>query len=667
MTKRTLARTVVGPVRIAVYLRVSTAQQLEGYGLKVQEDQCRAWVAYAMRGVKHVVVDVYVDGGVSGKLANRDDLDRMTADAMAGRLDMIVFGKLDRIGRTMKNIHRWVYDVTDKGVRVATADGRIDSEDDMFGIQLSLLAYMAEVEHALILERTMGGRMQKAAIGGWPLGEPPFGIMIDVDGTPALNPDEIKQIEAFADFMIEALAPVTREDAARHLNALGYRTRSGKEWTGANLVRRVLNGLKGHVDFVFAGENEDGEEITTSYRIEIPQTLPDDKAEALKEILTRSSRTKSKHNKYLLSNRLFSVCGGHRTGAALSEESRSAHTAGRYYRCMAGRADETPESHADCWELPCDEVDEAVWAEVEKLMSDKDKLHKLVAESLGTVPDRAESYRARLAELDEQIEKKRSSRKRKIALLLASVDDDDDDDAQLVEEMKAELKQQEADLVAERERVAEWLHDVESQEARAQSMLTKIDKVDGRLEDFTLEQKIDLLDLLDVRVQITGKGVPRHKGLADPITEWHRETGTLIPVEVTDSMWEKVRDIVSGNRQWKNPRDGFEAMLDKLRTGRAWNSYSGTEAIGGRSYGALYRRVTHWFGSGEYERALEVLEPYTGVPVPPAYVLPSMHVTGDADPEYTAERVTREACDRGKCVSGVSCNHTDTRELASPR
>jgi hypothetical protein len=86
-------------------------------------------------------------------------------------------------------------------------------------------------------------------------------------------------------------------------------------------------------------------------------------------------------------------------------------------------------------------------------------------------------------------------------------------------------------------------------------------------------------------------------------------------------------------------------MLHKLRTGRAWNEYSGCEAIGGRSYGALYRRTQHWFGSGEYERALEVLAPYAGVPAPPACVLPPMEVTGSANPKYTVERVVREGCE----------------------
>ncbi|MER6131154.1 recombinase family protein [Streptomyces sp. NPDC001815] len=644
----------------AIYLRVSTSQQLEGYGLKVQEDQCRAWIAYALRGVRHTIVAVYVDGGVSGKLASREDLDRMTADAMADRLDLIVFGKLDRIGRTMKNIHRWVYDVTDKGIRVATADGRIDSDDEMFGIQLSLLAYMAEIEHALILERTTGGRMQKAAVGGWPLGEPPFGVMLDADGTPVLNPAEIKQIEAFADFVIDSPEPVTREDAARHLNALGYRTRTGKEWVGGNLAARVLKGLKGYVDFAFAGEDEDGEEIATSFRIDIPRTLPEERAKALLAALARSSRVKGKATKYLLSSRLFSVCGAHRTGAALGEDSRSAHTAGRYYRCMAGRQGVMPvnDRHEDCWEIPTEEVEAVVWKEVKALMADRGKLQALVAKSLGSIPDRAQSYRKRLAELEELIEKKRSGRKRKIALLLASVDGESEDDVKLVEELKAELREQEAGLVQEHERVAEWLFEVEGQEGRAKGMLAMIDGLDTRLDDFTYEQKADLLDLLDVRVQITGKGVPRHKGLVDPITEWHRETGVPIPVGVTDDQWAKVKDILSPSRQWGDVRGGFEVMLEKLRERRTWKEYGGSPRIQGKAYASLYRRVTHWFGSGEYERALEALTPYEGVPVPPAYVLPSIEVTGAVDPRYAAEHAGRD-------VRDSSCNETKTPGLAS--
>ncbi|MFD9488114.1 recombinase family protein [Streptomyces sp. NPDC059991] len=623
-----------GSLRVAIYLRVSTLQQLEGYGVQVQEDQCRAWLAFALRGVPHVVVDVYVDGGVSGKQVSRGGLDRLTADVMNGAVDLVIFGKLDRIGRTMKNIHRWVYDVTDKGVRVVTADGRIDSDDDMFGIQLSLLAYMAEVEHALILERTTGGRMQKAAVGGWPLGEPPFGIMLDAEGEPVLNPAEVKQIEEFASFMIDSPELVTREDAARHLNALGYTSRSGKPWVGGNLIGRIEASLRGHVEFVFAGENEDGDPITTTFRIDVPKPLPDERIEQLRSVIQRGKRAKGRHSKYLLSNRLTSVCGVHRTGGVI--------TTGRYYRCMGGRSEGgAPERHEDCWELPVEDVDAVVWAEIGALLDDKTKLHELIANWLGSVPDRAASYRRRLTELNEQLEKKRSSRKRKIALLLASVDDDDQegDGAELVEELKVELKQQEEALIEERDRVAEWLDEAEAQEDRARGLLHMVDGIDTAPDSFTLGQKFDLLDLLDVQVQILDKGVPRHKGLADPITEWHRENGVPVPALLTDEMWDKAKGILSATRQWKDVRGAFDVMLEKLRTGKPWNEYSGCERIDGRAYSSLYRRVHHWFDSGQYQAALEALRLYSTIPVPPSYVLPRMLVTGAVGPKFTASEV----------------------------
>ncbi|MEU7400050.1 recombinase family protein [Streptomyces sp. NPDC044948] len=649
-------------IRIAIYLRVSTVQQLEGYGLKVQEEQCRNWIAAYLRHMNHVVVDVYVDGGVSGKLASREDLDRMTDDIMAGEIDLVIFGKLDRIGRTMKNIHRWVYDVSDKGVRIVTADGRIDSEDEMFGIQLSLLAYMAEVEHALILERTMGGRMQKIAAGGWPLGEPPFGVKLNDDGEPALNPAEVKQVEAFADFVLDSPEPVTREDAARHLNSKGYRTRTGKLWEGGNLSGRIRASLKGYVEFNFGGENEDGEEITTTFRIDVPKALPDDRAEAVLAWLKRTSKTRSAANsQYLLTNRLISVCGAHRTGASVTD-GRSKNTAGRYYRCMAGRPGvPLTDRHEDCWELPADAVEAAVWSEIEGLLNNKAKLQELVEGWLGTVPDRAESYRRRISELDVQIEKKRKSRKKKIALLLASVDEDgaDQDDAKLVEELKTELKAQETELAVEKDRVAEWLEEAEAQEERARDLLKAVAEVDTE-RDFTFTQKLDLMDLLDVRVNITDKGVPRHKGLADPITEWHRETGTPVPTELTDEMWDRVKDILSGTRQWADVRGAFDVMLEKLRTGTPWNEYSGSERIGGRGYTTLYRRVHHWHSSGEYQAALEALKGFDAAPVPPSYRLPHMLVTGAVDPEFTTADLGEHDCE-------TSCKSDDMDGQASRR
>lgn len=168
---------------------------------------------------------VYTDGAVSGMSARRPDLTVLDADLVQRLYDMVVFGELDRIGRTMREIHRWVYDTTDietgrgRRVRVATADGRIDSERTLFGIQLSLMAYMAELEHTLTLERTLSGRELKLAAGGWPGGVTPFWLMLPARGSneaPTLRSQGVELLE------------VHRRDASP---CPGGRCRAGWCWT----------------------------------------------------------------------------------------------------------------------------------------------------------------------------------------------------------------------------------------------------------------------------------------------------------------------------------------------------------------------------------------------------------------------------------------------------
>jgi DNA invertase Pin-like site-specific DNA recombinase len=239
-------------IRVAIYLRVSTAKQVEGYGLDTQEQQCKAWLDLKIGHGRYMVHKTYIDGGESGRKNSRPDLDEMTEAIEKGFIDLVVFGKLDRIGRGMEDIHRWVFNATKHHkIRVTTADGRLDSDDEMFGLALSLLSYMAELEHALILERTMGGRDQKLAAGGWPLGQPPYGVTLDGKGskaTPVLCEDEVRVIDIAANLLVDL--GYSRDEAAEHLNTLGIHTRKGLPWTGTNLAKRLNStALDGYVEF----------------------------------------------------------------------------------------------------------------------------------------------------------------------------------------------------------------------------------------------------------------------------------------------------------------------------------------------------------------------------------------------------------------------------------
>jgi DNA invertase Pin-like site-specific DNA recombinase len=639
-------------LRVAIYLRVSTSKQLDGYGLDVQDARCRAWVDYQLKGTPHTIVDVYCDGGVSGKLAHREDLDRLTADIEAGLIDVVVFAKLDRIGRTMRNIHRWVYDVTDYGVRIATADGRIDSDDQMFGIQLSLLAYMAEVEHALILERTMGGRIQKIAGGGWASGTPPYGYTLDEDGEPVVNPNELEVILKAAELLVDKR--LSRGQAAAELNEAGYRTRTGKLWEGNNLVLRLRLAVRGYVDFSFSGMNEDGEEITTSYRVELPPLFEDEaRREALEEALKDMKGTpRTSYSSHLLSGHLFSLCGSSRYGVSRSGQNDFV------YRCSNQAT--AAEGHT-CKQIDGEATEAIVWGEVEKLLTDPDAIKGLIDEWLGSIPDRAESYRARMKEIDDKLHRLRNTRRKKIAMLVASLDEDDEEDQKLIVELKEEIASKEKELREEQERIAEWLEEAEHKEERADNLRSVIDRVGTNVQGLSKADKKGVLELLRVRVDIVGDSVSGQKGgTKDPMLEWHREKGVEIPLAVSDEQWARVEGILAGGRKPKREdRPCFEMLLEKLREKKGWHDYDRDERMGGKGWGFLYRLGRRWFADGMYAAALEEMTPYVGVPAPDGYTLPPMKIYGVIDDSVedvvnTSEKAVKaEAGGRTPSTKGI--------------
>src|SRR5829696_4725644 len=95
------ARAGAATVRAALYERVSSEEQVEGYSLDAQD---RAGQLYcAAHGFE--VVQVYRDEGRSARsddLAKRPAFQQMLVDAEAGLIDVVVVHKLDRFARNLR-------------------------------------------------------------------------------------------------------------------------------------------------------------------------------------------------------------------------------------------------------------------------------------------------------------------------------------------------------------------------------------------------------------------------------------------------------------------------------------------------------------------------------------------------------------------------------------
>ena len=98
-------------------------------------------------------------------LADRKQLQAALAALVPG--DVLVVGKLDRIGRSMEDCVSRVAELLDRGCHVLTLDGRVDTLGlgKMAKLVVGILAAAAEIERDLILERTEEGRQRALAAG----------------------------------------------------------------------------------------------------------------------------------------------------------------------------------------------------------------------------------------------------------------------------------------------------------------------------------------------------------------------------------------------------------------------------------------------------------------------------------------------------------------------
>ena len=162
--------------RVALYARVSTLNQGQDTGLQLEELRQVA----AQRG--WIVSAEYVDEGVSGTKTTRPALDRMLADAQAGKFDLLAVWKLDRLGRSLPHLLTVLDQLASNGVGFAAIrDAGIDTTTPTGRLLLQLLGAFADYERSLIRERVLAG-VRRAQASGKHCGRP----RKDVDLRPAL-------------------------------------------------------------------------------------------------------------------------------------------------------------------------------------------------------------------------------------------------------------------------------------------------------------------------------------------------------------------------------------------------------------------------------------------------------------------------------------------------
>lgn len=147
--------------RAALYLRVSTEDQTE-------ENQAPELHQLATRRGWEAVE--YREQGSAAKA--RPVLDRLMADARAGRLGAVVVWALDRLDRSHLGCMQRVAELDRLGVAVVSVrEGWLDTSGPARSLLVSVFAWAAEQERSRLIERTRAG-LDRARRQGKVLGRP---------------------------------------------------------------------------------------------------------------------------------------------------------------------------------------------------------------------------------------------------------------------------------------------------------------------------------------------------------------------------------------------------------------------------------------------------------------------------------------------------------------
>lgn len=194
-------------IRVAMYIRVSTEDQVEKYGLDMQKDSIRTYLKsrgqfdsgkdkMVLAGEEHI----YVDDGVSGTLEinDRKDFKRLVENIQYAPkdnkpFDAVAVYKVDRLARRL-TILLDIIGIFDKyEIKFISVNESIDTSTPFGRAILGIMGVIAELEIETTRMRTADGKTAAKLMGKYGA-TPPYGYVKDSLGYLQIIEDEARHV-----------------------------------------------------------------------------------------------------------------------------------------------------------------------------------------------------------------------------------------------------------------------------------------------------------------------------------------------------------------------------------------------------------------------------------------------------------------------------------------
>ena len=166
--------------RCAIYTRKSTEDGLDQAfnSLHAQREACAAYVLSQAGEGWELINELYDDGGWSGGNMARPGLKQLLADVDAGRVDVIVVYKVDRLTRSLADFARIVDTLDKAGASFVSVTQAFNTTSSMGRLTLNVLLSFAQFEREVTSERIRDKVAASKRKGMWIGGPVPIGYRL---------------------------------------------------------------------------------------------------------------------------------------------------------------------------------------------------------------------------------------------------------------------------------------------------------------------------------------------------------------------------------------------------------------------------------------------------------------------------------------------------------
>ena len=181
--------------RCAIYTRKSSEEGLDQdfNSLEAQREACAAYILSQRHEGWRELPDRYDDGGISGGTMNRPGLARLLAYVEAGRIDVVVVYKVDRLTRALSDFAKIVEIFDAAGVSFVSVTQAFNTTSSMGRLTLNVLLSFAQFEREVTAERIRDKIAASKRKGMWMGGLPPLGYDVK-DRALVINDGEAETV-----------------------------------------------------------------------------------------------------------------------------------------------------------------------------------------------------------------------------------------------------------------------------------------------------------------------------------------------------------------------------------------------------------------------------------------------------------------------------------------